>query len=543
MSTDPRIPAAQYVRASTDRQEYSATNQMTVIAEYGERNGFTIIKTYDDPAVSGVVLRRRRGLQSLIKDVIHGEVSYKAILVYDVSRWGRFQDADESAYYEFLCKSAGVRVHYCGEAFPNDDSLPAMMMKALKRIMAGEYSRELGVKILSGQRRGASLGFHQGAVPGYGLRRLLVSADGTPKQVLANGERKSIATDRVILVPGPIEEIECVHQIYQMFIAKGITFTKIARDLNYRGVKYIEGSEWSPRAVRTILTHPKYMGSNVYGRYTQRLYTRTKPRPRSDWVFTPGAFKSVVDPAVFAQAQQIINGFTWNRSDQDLLDSLRSTLARHGKLTISLLKENATTPSGTTYRVRFGTLSRAYKLIGYSGSWPEEWLQARRRIQALRTQLINKIVELNPTRIIIENRGYKYRARLRTHDGTLVSVLASRPVRCYKNAVRWLVKPRTDERNLITLVARLNSQCDSFKDMFLIPPIGKAAHIYLKDRDPRLENYIKVTGFEDFCETIDRLRDYKGHAVRKTHKDSSHTKYQRQTEDSKEIGLVSRRRF
>jgi DNA invertase Pin-like site-specific DNA recombinase len=506
MSTVPQVPAAQYVRASTDRQEYSATNQMSVIAEYAERNGFSIIKTYDDPATSGVVLRLRKGLQNLIKDVVHGEVSYKAILVYDVSRWGRFQDADESAYYEFLCKSAGVRVHYCAEAFPNDDSLPAMMMKALKRIMAGEYSRELGVKVLSGQRRGASLGFHQGAVPGYGLRRLLVSADGTAKQVLASGERKSIATDRVILVPGPTEEIECVHQIYQMFIAKGMTFTEIARDFNRRQVKYIKDSEWSPPAVRTILTHPKYIGCNVYGRYTQRLYTRIKPKPRSEWVFRPEAFKSVVDPAVFAQAQQIINGFTWNRSDQDLLESLRSTLERHGKVTTSLLQENAITPCGTTYRVRFGTLSRAYELIGYSGSWPEEWLRARRRIQTLRTELINKIVELNPTRMIIENRGYKYRARLRTYDGMLVSVVASRPVRGYKDAIRWLVKPRTDERKLITLVARLSLQCDSFKDMFLIPAIGNASHVYLKDRDQRLENYVKVTGLEDFCGTIERLK-------------------------------------
>lgn len=168
-----------------------------------------------------------------------------------------------------------------------------------------------------------------------------------------------------------------------------------------------------------------------------------------------------------------------------------------------------TTPCGTTYRVRFGTLSHAYELIGYSGSWPEEWLQARRRIQTLRTELINKIVELNPTRIIVENRGYKYRARLRTNDGMLVSVLASRPVRCYKDAIRWLVKPRNDERNLITLVARLSLQCDSFKDMFLIPAIGSASHVYLKDRDQRLENYIKVTGLENFCGTIERLRHRK----------------------------------
>ena len=54
-------------------------------------------------------------------------------------------------------------------------------MKALKRTMAGEYSRELGVKVLAGQKRLARLGFKQGGRPGYGLRRMLVSSDRTSK--------------------------------------------------------------------------------------------------------------------------------------------------------------------------------------------------------------------------------------------------------------------------------------------------------------------------------------------------------------------------
>jgi DNA invertase Pin-like site-specific DNA recombinase len=37
------------------------------------------------------------------------------VLVYDVSRWGRFQDIDESAHYEFVCKQAGIKVAYCAE--------------------------------------------------------------------------------------------------------------------------------------------------------------------------------------------------------------------------------------------------------------------------------------------------------------------------------------------------------------------------------------------------------------------------------------------
>ncbi len=36
-------------------------------------------------------------------EVQSGDADFKAILVYDVSRWGRFQDADEGAYHEHVC--------------------------------------------------------------------------------------------------------------------------------------------------------------------------------------------------------------------------------------------------------------------------------------------------------------------------------------------------------------------------------------------------------------------------------------------------------
>src|ERR1700722_6981731 len=96
------IPAAQYLRVSTDRQEYSVENQAQAIAEYADSHGLRVVNTYSDPATSGVIFRKRKGLQKLIQDVIQGHAPYRAILVYDVSRWGRFQDTDESAYYEFL---------------------------------------------------------------------------------------------------------------------------------------------------------------------------------------------------------------------------------------------------------------------------------------------------------------------------------------------------------------------------------------------------------------------------------------------------------
>jgi DNA invertase Pin-like site-specific DNA recombinase len=62
-------------------------------------------------------------LKNLISDVLLDRADFDCILVYDVSRWGRFQDADESAHYEFICKQAGVRGEYCAEEFQNDGSL------------------------------------------------------------------------------------------------------------------------------------------------------------------------------------------------------------------------------------------------------------------------------------------------------------------------------------------------------------------------------------------------------------------------------------
>ena len=92
--------AAQYVRMSTEHQQYSTQNQADKIQEYADKRGIEIIKTYADEGKSGLSIGGRAALQRLISDVETGIAEFNVILVYDVSRWGRFQDADESAYYE-----------------------------------------------------------------------------------------------------------------------------------------------------------------------------------------------------------------------------------------------------------------------------------------------------------------------------------------------------------------------------------------------------------------------------------------------------------
>ncbi len=99
--------AAQYVRMSTEHQQYSTLNQADKIREYADKRGIEIVRTYADDGKSGLSIGGRASLQKLIADVESGNTDFNLILVYDVSRWGRFQDADESAYYvapEFMLR-------------------------------------------------------------------------------------------------------------------------------------------------------------------------------------------------------------------------------------------------------------------------------------------------------------------------------------------------------------------------------------------------------------------------------------------------------
>jgi DNA invertase Pin-like site-specific DNA recombinase len=171
---------------STEHQKYSTENQAERIARYAAERGFDIIRTYEDSGKSGLSLDGRRSLQQLLSDVRDRTADFDAILVYDISRWGRFQDADESAYYEFICREAGITVHYCAEQFENDGSISATIIKSVKRAMAGEYSRELSVKVFAGQCRLIRLGFRQGGPAGFGLRRTLVDENRVPTRSAFN---------------------------------------------------------------------------------------------------------------------------------------------------------------------------------------------------------------------------------------------------------------------------------------------------------------------------------------------------------------------
>jgi hypothetical protein len=379
-------------------------------------------------------------------------------------------------------------------------------MKALKRTMAGEYSRELGVKVLAGQQRLARLGFKQGGMPGYGLRRMLVSSDGQRKQVLASGERKSIATDRVILVPGPEQEVKVVGDIYQMLISENLPIYAIARELNRRGVPCQGGARWTHSTVADVLTQPKYAGFHVYGRTTSRIYTPTVRLPKSDWLLCQHAFDPVVDYSTFLEAQKILESRTINRSDDELLESLRALLAREGRLSLRLVNDSPDVPSPSTYGHRFGSLQKAYKLIGYGRTDQFGSIDLRHRTQGLREDLVAEIAAMFHDSVSVVRRGGRWRSRLRLRNRLMVSVLVARSIKVWGGTVRWQIDPVWHERRCLTLLARLDEGNRSFLDFHVLPNIDRPRRFYIRRVDTWLERGIPLGDLSLFCTVVAEAR-------------------------------------
>lgn len=128
---DARVLAAAYLRVSTGQQQFSLANQGQRHRTVRPGTWFRHRPDLCGPREERPALKHRPGLRQLIEDVVKGSHTYRAILVYDVSRWGRFQDSDEAAHYEFVCKSAGVPVRYCAKTFTNDNTLPFTTTKML----------------------------------------------------------------------------------------------------------------------------------------------------------------------------------------------------------------------------------------------------------------------------------------------------------------------------------------------------------------------------------------------------------------------------
>ncbi len=466
----PRNLAAAYVRMSTEHQQYSTSNQLDVIKEYAKRRGLEIVKIYSDEGKSGLNIQGRDSLAQMIKDVQSGEAQHSCILVYDVSRWGRFQDADESAYYEYICRQAGVSVHYCAEQFENDGSPVSTIVKGVKRAMAGEYSRELSSKVFQGACRLIQLGFKQGGTAGFGLRRMLVDQSGQQKAMLKMGEQKSLQTDRVILVPGPEEEVSTVLWIYSAFLKEGKSESEIAAALNDKGIVTDFGRPWTRGTVHQVLTNEKYVGNNVYHRTSFKLKRKHVINPPEKWIRADGVFKGIIEPDLFLEAQELILARSQKLSDEEMLEKLRSLWKQQGRISGIIIDEAEDLPSSTAFRHRFGSLVSAYRLIGYDPEIDYSFIQANRKLRKqypdILAAVVREIQGLNAIVTIDDDTGL-----LHLNGELRVSIVLCRHVETGAGASRWIVRLDEGLKPDITIAVRMDATNEAVRDYYLLPAI------------------------------------------------------------------------
>lgn len=354
--------AAQYIRMSTEHQRYSPDNQRIAIAAFAAYRGFEIVRTYEDSGKSGLTLSGRPALKQMLSDVLSGTADFDTILVLDVSRWGRFQNTDQAAHYEFMCRDAGVAVLYCTESFENDGAALSSIIKHMKRVMAAEYSRELSGRVSRAQRYQASLGFKQGCPCPLGLRRQVVDEAGRPVRILRSGERKALSTYKVVFAHGPAKEVALVQQIFALFVRDNLGLVDIADWLNKRKYKQPNGAPWSSGVVKNLLRNELYAGRYVFGRKRNNLGQR-KAAAEIDWA-KADVLPPIVTNEIFEAVQRKFEARKRYSSD-DLVRGLSRLLAEKGRLNRRLIRECPYLPIPNTLVARFGTMAAAYRTVNY----------------------------------------------------------------------------------------------------------------------------------------------------------------------------------
>lgn len=380
-----RVRAAQYVRMSTERQDYSIAYQIAANAAYALQHGFEIVRTYTDAGLSGLTIERRVGLKALLSDIVAGTADFREILVYDVSRWGRFQNPDQAAYYEFICAEAGVSVRYCAEVFENDGSPASALLKHLKRAMAAEYSRELSERVMRAHRGLRAQGFWMGGVPAYGFRRQVLDRHGRVLGVCGREAWKFKDGAHSRLVLGPSDEIETVRRIFRMYLRPRAQISTIAHRLNAEHVYNSFGRPWLANVIGELLQNEIYIGRMVSGRSTSKLGSSHRdPVPRESWVVVDDVVPPIVSKRTFGAVQRKREAARARITSDAVLADVRRMVQQNGTLTQRTLRRYGRF-SSALYSHHLGNMDAIRRAVGVTLS-----IHAQRRADVLRDRNLGR---------------------------------------------------------------------------------------------------------------------------------------------------------
>lgn len=476
--------AAMYVRMSSRPQDHSIEHQCARLQQFADDHSIEVVKLYADAGKSGLRINGRDGLQELMADVQARRTDFEMVLVYDVSRWGRFQDTDEGAHYEYLCRQAGIQVVYCAEPFENDGSAIASILKGMKRTMAAEYSRELSAKVFAAQCRFAAKGYKMGGYAGYGLRRVSFDKDGQKRRVLRSGERKGAATDRVRFCWGPQVEVDMVRQIYAWYLHDKLGDRAIAALLNAKKVKSQWTRPWTAAQVKTILTNEKYVGRIMFNRGSAKMSSARRPNPRDDWICIDDSLPPIVSPKLFEEAAEERQRRNRDKTDAELLAMLRALYKKHNKVTVAIIEAARGVPNPKYFAHRFGNLALAYQAAGVPAAKPllrAKTLQAVRQLREATMSAVKLAIEQADSTHAPGDHPWL----LRINGAVVLKLVIARSRHDPARRIRWRIPIRTAPIPDFVLCVQMDTANAGVMGYYLLPVADfTQAHIILRAEFP-----------------------------------------------------------
>ena len=286
---------AAYCRVSTEKEAQidSLEKQIEFFNEFTKKNGYELYKLYADEGISGKQIKHRKQFQQMMIDA--KAKKFDKVVVKDVSRFAR-NTVDLLQSVREL-KSYGVQVDFLnnGEVMEGGSEFILTILGA----MAQQESANMSKRV----KFGKDITAKKGRVP-----NLVFGYDKIPD------ERYTLKINE--------EETKIVKEIFESYVYKGIGTTKIAWNLNDRGIRTKKTkSKWVQTSIVRMLKNPIYTGrvTNKKSEVTDFITGTRKELPEEEWIVVERPEMRIISDELFNRAQELLE----QRSNEFKLNNKR----------------------------------------------------------------------------------------------------------------------------------------------------------------------------------------------------------------------------
>ena len=286
---------AAYCRVSTEKEAQidSLEKQIEFFNEFTKKNGYELYKLYADEGISGKQIKHRKQFQQMMHDAKLKK--FDKVVVKDVSRFAR-NTVDLLQSVREL-KSYGVQVDFLnnGEVMEGGSEFILTILGA----MAQQESANMSKRV----KFGKDITAKKGRVP-----NLVFGYDKIPD------ERYTLKINE--------EEAKIVKEIFESYVYKGIGTTKIAWNLNDRGIRTKKTkSKWVQTSIVRMLKNPIYTGrvTNKKSEVTDFITGARKELPEEEWIIVEKPEMRIISDELFNRAQELLE----QRSNEFKLNNKR----------------------------------------------------------------------------------------------------------------------------------------------------------------------------------------------------------------------------